>query len=337
MAAVLGVSAHYHDAAAALVVDGRLVAAMQEERFSRIKNDAAIPVQAARACLQMAGLTAGDLDAVVYYEDPFAKLERVLVWLLQGFPRTARQFPRAIADQLGSKLWVLDQIAERIGIERTKVTHADHHRCHAASAFFLSPFAKAAVLTVDGVGEHATTALWKGEGSSLERISEIRFPHSIGLLYGALTAYLGFEVNEGEYKVMGLAAFGTPKYRDEFRELFLPGAHGSFELGLPYFTYDTGAEVGFSPRMESLLGPRRPVGRAWDLSTEEDRRYADVAATLQAVTEEALLALAAEARRRVEGADALCLAGGVALNAVANARLLRDSGFGRVFVQPAAG
>ena len=337
MVAVLGISAHYHDAAAALVVDGRVVAAMQEERFTRIKNDAALPVHAARACLRRAGMTARDLDAVVFYENPFAKLERVLMWLLRSFPRSVGQFPRAIADQLGSKLWVLDQLAEQLGVDRAKVDHADHHRCHAASAFFLSPFEKAAVLTIDGVGESATTTLWKGEGRTLTRLSDIEFPHSLGLLYGALTAYLGFEVNEGEYKVMGLAAFGEPRYRDEFASLFTLNEDASFELALPYFAYDTGSDVGFSPRMEELLGPRRVVGKAWDLEKDaSDRHYADVAATLQAVTEEAVLALAREARRRT-GSDALCLAGGVALNAVANARLLRESGFARVVVHPAAG
>jgi len=337
MAAVLGISAYYHDAAAALVVDGRVVAAMQEERFSRIKNDAALPIRAARACLRVAGLGAGDLDAIVYYENPFAKLERVLTWLLRNFPRSYGQFPRAIAEQLGSKLWVLDGIAEGVGAPRAKVRPSDHHECHAASAFFTSPFEKAAVLTVDGVGECATTTIWKGEGSALTALGHIDFPHSLGLLYGALTAYLGFEVNEGEYKVMGLAAFGAPRFRDEFAKLLTLRDDGSFELGLPYFAYDTGSNVGFSAKMERLLGPRRPVGRAWDLDSDaSDRRFADIAATLQAVTEDALLALAREARRRT-GAEALCLAGGVALNAVANARLLREAGFARVSVHPAAG
>ncbi len=337
MAAVLGISAHYHDAAAALVVDGKIVAAMQEERFTRIKNDPSLPFHAARACLRAGKIEAGALDAVVFYENPFAKLERVLVWLLRSFPRSVGQFPRAIAEQLGSKLWVLDAISETLGVDRSKVEHADHHRCHAASAFFTSPFEDAAVLTVDGVGEHATTAIWHGKGTALSLVAEIGFPHSIGLLYGALTAYLGFEVNEGEYKVMGLAGFGKARFRDEFRRLFVAKEDASFELGLPYFAYDTGSDVGFSPKMEELLGPRRSVGKPWDLeSSEEDRRYADIAATLQAVTEEALVALAREAKNRTS-AKALCLAGGVALNAVANARLLRESGFERVAVHPAAG
>ena len=333
MTAVLGISALYHDAAAALVVDGEVVAAMQEERFSRIKNDASLPFAAAAACLRHAKLTANDLDAVVFYEDPFAKLERVLLWLLRTFPGSVRQFPRAIADQLGSKLWVLDAISEGLDVPRKKVEHAEHHRCHAASAFLVSPFEKAAVLCVDGVGEHATTSLWSGDGTTLTKVGEIAFPHSLGLFYGALTAYLGFEVNEGEYKVMGLAAFGTPRFRDEFAKLLVLESDASFRLGLPYFAYE---DVGFSGKLEALLGPRRPVGRRWDLTSNEDRRYADVAATTQAVTEDVLVALAQEAKRRT-GADALCLAGGVALNAVANARLLRESGFARIFVQPAAG
>jgi carbamoyltransferase len=337
MSAVLGISGHYHDAAAALVVDGRLVAAMQEERFSRIKNDPSLPRQAAIACLEEAGLSAGDLDAIVVYENPFAKIERVLVSILRAFPRSIRQFPRAIGAQLGSKLWVLDQVSEMLDAPRERVTFTEHHKSHAASAFFVSPFEKAAILTVDGVGEDASTALWRGDGDAVLPIESIHYPHSLGLLYAALTAYLGFEVNEGEYKVMGLAAFGSPRLRDAFDKIIHLHRDGSFELGLPYFAHTTDAELGFSPELERLLGPRRPPGEPWDLdASEDDKRFADVAATLQQVTEEAMLGLARRARERT-GEDALCLAGGVALNAVANERIARESGFSRVFVQPAAG
>jgi carbamoyltransferase len=339
MAAILGISAHYHDAAAALVVDGEVVAAIQEERLSRVKNDPSLPRRAALACLAEANLNAEDLDEVVFYENPFAKLERVLVSLLRTFPRGLRQFPRAIGAQLGSKMWVLDAIADLLDIDRKKVRFGDHHRSHAASAFYASPFDRAAVLTVDGVGEDATTAIWRADatGNDLTCLASVSYPHSLGLFYAALTAYLGFEVNEGEYKVMGLSAFGTPRYRDEFAKLLLARPDGSFELGLPYFAFTTDVDVGFGPRLERLLGPRRPPGKPWDVEADEDdRRYADVAATLQAVTEDALVALAREARRRT-GLDVLCLAGGVALNAVANARILREAGFSRVFVQPAAG
>ena len=337
MSAVLGISAYYHDSAAALVVDGEVVAAMQEERFSRRKNDSGLPKQAALACLAQAGLTAQDLDRVVFYEDPFARLERVLLASLRTFPRSWRQFPGAMRAQLSSKIWVLDSIAAMLGIERRKVTTASHHRSHAASAFFASPYERAAVLTIDGVGEEVSTAIWLGEGSNLKCLGAIEYPHSLGLLYAALTAYLGFEVNEGEYKVMGLAAFGQPRFKDEFARLLKLRPDGGFELGLPYFAFHTAADIAFSGRLEALLGPRRPPAKAWDLEgSPEDRRYADIAASLQWATEEAILALAREARRQT-GCDDLCLAGGVALNCVANARVLKECGFARVFVQPAAG
>ncbi|PZR03958.1 MAG: carbamoyl transferase [Archangium gephyra] len=336
MSAILGISANYHDAAAALVVDGQLVAAMQEERFSRVKNDASVPIAAARACLALAKLEAAALDEVVFYENPYRKLERVLLSSLRTFPRALRQFPRALASQLGGKLWVLDQLSSQLGVAREKVTHREHHASHAASAFFASPFERAAILTVDAVGEETSTALWLGEGNALTRKEHVAFPHSLGLLYSALTAYLGFEVNEGEYKVMGLAAFGKPRFRDEFARLISLRPDG-FELNLEYFDAHTNTDVGFSSKLEALLGPRRAPGTPWLLDGNElDARCADIAATLQAVLEEALLALAARAKS-VTGADALCLAGGVALNAVANARLFRDAGFSELFVQPAAG
>jgi carbamoyltransferase len=335
--AVLGISGEYHDAAAALVVDGTIVAAIQQERLSRKKNDPSLPIHAARACLAQAGLVAGELDRVVFYENPIEKLERVLVSSLRTFPRSLRQFPRALGAQLGTKVWVIDRIAEALDVPRAKVTFTSHHLAHAASAFLTSPYESAAILTVDGVGEDASTGLWHGTGSTITALGSVAYPHSLGLLYAGLTAYLGFEVNEGEYKVMGLAAYGTPRLRDEFGKLVQLHPDGTFELGLPYFAYLADAELGFGPALEGLLGPRRPPHKPWDLEhSAEDRHHADVAATLQQVTEDALLGLAREARRRT-GARALCLAGGVALNAVANARLLRESGFEAISVHPAAG
>lgn len=336
MSAVLGISANSHDAAAALVVDGQLVAAMQEERFSRIKNDPSLPLQAARACLSFAKLPANALTRVVFAENPYRKLERVLTMTLRSFPRALRQFPRALAAQLSGKVQVLDALSSELGVPRERISHREHHESHAASAFFVSPFTRAAVLTVDAVGEDTTTALWLGDGNRLSLVEQIAFPHSLGLLYSALTAWLGFEVNEGEYKVMGLAAFGQPRFRDEFRQLITLADDGSFTLGLDYFDSHANTEVGFSSRLETLLGPRRKPGQPWKLEDEADRRFADVACTLQAVLEDAMLGLARRAKERT-GADALCLAGGVALNAVANARLARDSGFAQLFVQPAAG
>lgn len=336
MARVLGVSAYYHDAAAALVVDGEVVAAIQEERLSRIKNDPSLPIAAAFACLERGGVEPAALDAVVFYEEPFAKLERVLVHLLRHLPRTWRVFPRALAGQLGAKIWVLDHLAEQLGVPRARVRAQQHHRSHAASAFFASPYEEAAVLVVDGVGEAHSTTLWRGRGGGLELLESVDFPHSLGLLYAGLTAYLGFAVNEGEYKVMGLSAWGRPTLREAFARIVRLHADGSYELDLACFAHMSDAELGFGPALERLLGPRRPPGRPWDFDDPADRRYADVAATLQVVLEEALLGLARRARART-GSEHLCLAGGVALNALANARLRREAGFRRVFVQPAAG
>jgi len=336
MAAVLGISAHYHDAAAALVIDGQVVAAVQEERLSRIKNDPSLPLRAVDACLEIAGMDPGALDQVVFYEQPFAKLERVMLQLVRTFPRSWRQFPRALASQLGVKIWVLDHLAERIGVARAKVRCIGHHRSHAASAFYTSPFEHAAVLVVDGVGEHSSTSLWQGRGTELEEVSSIDFPHSLGLLYAALTAYLGFTVNEGEYKVMGLAAWGKPTRKDAFAKILTLHGDGSYELALEYFAHMTDTELGFGPALEQLLGPRRPPDRPWNFSDPQDRAYADIAASLQHTLEEVLLGLARQARTWT-GAPGLCLAGGVALNAVANARIARESGFESVFVHPAAG
>lgn len=336
MACVLGISAHYHDAAAALVVDGEVVAAIQEERLSRIKNDPGLPISAAFACLAEAGLELAAVDVVAFYEEPFIKLERVMVHLLRNLPRTWRLFPRALASQLGSKIWVLDHLSEALGVPRERVVRFEHHHSHAASAFLVSPYEHAAVLVVDGVGEVHSTTLWEGRGSQLRMLASIDFPHSLGLLYAGLTAWLGFAVNEGEYKVMGLAAWGQPRLRAEFERIVQLYADGAYTLDLGCFAHMSDAELGFGPGLERILGPRRPPGKPWDLSGAEDLRYADVAATLQVVLEEALLGLARHARAAT-GADDLCLAGGVALNALANARLRRESGFSRVFVQPAAG
>jgi len=334
MAAVLGVSAHYHDSAAALVVDGEIRAAVQEERLSRVKNDAALPVRAMRACLEAAQLEAGALDAVVFYENPYAKLERILLSSLRGFPRAGAFFSRAMLSQLSGKLWVLDGLAHALSIERRRVLFRDHHASHAASAFFVSPFERAAVLCVDGVGELASTTLWRGHGDQLELLESLPFPHSLGLLYAAITAYLGFEVNDGEAKVMGLSAYGQPRFLAEFDKLLQADAEGGFSLELDYFDPYCATELGFTPKLEALLGPRRAPHKPWDLANDaRDRRYADIASTLQLVLEQRLFALAQRARAAA-GCEALCLAGGVALNAVANAKLARG---GPLFVQPAAG
>lgn len=336
MAAVLGVSAHYHDAAAALVVDGRIVAAQQEERLSRVKNDPSLPQLAIDACLALGGIDAAALDRVVFYENPYRKLERVLVGSLATFPRGAGFFRRALRSQLGDKLWVLDQLAAHLGVPRERVGFVDHHQSHAASALDCAPFDDAVALTVDGVGEDESTALWAPADDGPRRIASIGYPHSLGLFYAAITAYLGFRVNEGEYKVMGLAAFGRPRFREAMEQLLRVSSDGSFRLRTSAFGDHLRADRAYGDELLAMLGPAREPECPWDLQSDDDRRFADVAASAQLALEEVMLALARAAHEQ-SGARHLALAGGVALNCCANARVLAEGPFERVFVQPAAG
>jgi carbamoyltransferase len=336
MAAVLGVSGYYHDAAAALVVDGHLVAAIQEERLSRSKHDAALPLRAARACLAYAGLPAGALERVVFYENPFAKLERVVVDRLRAVPRGMYGFGRALASQLGQKLWVLDQLAAALGVERARVEHVEHHQSHAASAYYATRFEDAAVLTIDGVGERVSTAVWHGRGDELRCCLTQELPDSLGLLYAGITAWLGFAVNSDEYKVMGLAAYGTPRYRELLDRIARIEADGALHLQPRYFDDFLDPDRAYGSALVELLGPPRPHERAWSLENRDDQRYADITASLQALTEDAVLALCRRARTEL-GCSRLCLAGGVAHNARMIGRLARESGFAELFVQPAAG
>ena len=258
---VLGLSAYYHDSAAALVVDGEVVAAVQEERLSRIKNDPGLPIAAALACLEHAGIAPAAVDALAFYEESFVKLERVMVHLLRHLPRTWRLFPRALASQLGAKIWVLDHLAEGLGVPRERVVSFEHHRSHAASAFLVSPFEDAAVLVVDGVGEAHSTTIWRGRGRDLTLLASVDFPHSLGLLYAGITAWLGFPVNEGEYKVMGLAAWGRPSLREQFQRVVQLHPDGAYTLDLACFAHMSDAELGFGPGLERVLGPRRPPNK----------------------------------------------------------------------------
>ncbi len=328
MSAILGMSAYFHDAAAALVVDGELVAFAQEERFSRVKNDPSLPLRAARFCLGRAGLQPGDLEAVIWHEKPLLKFERVLMTSLRTWPRSPGTFRRAMVSMLGDKLWVGPHLASQLGAER--VRFSAHHASHAASAFLCSPFERAAVLIVDGVGEWATTSTWTGDGEGLHPLEELHFPHSLGLLYSVFTAFLGFRVNEGEYKVMGLAAFGEPRYLDPIDRLIRDCGEGAFELDLDYFLFHRSSVRGWSPKFEQLFGA--PRGRGEPLS----QRHKDIAASIQHALEQRLLALARALHRR-SGERYLCLAGGVALNSVAVGRLIAEGPFEDVFVQPAAG
>lgn len=335
---ILGLSAWYHDSAAALVIDGRIVAAAQEERFSRIRHDAGFPVQALRWCLAEAGLRPADLDRVVFYDKPFLKFERLLDTYLAFAPRGFASFRRAMPAWLGGKLFQKEKLLRALraldrGVDwAARLRFSEHHLSHAASAFYPSPFDEAVVLTLDGVGEWATTSVAVGRGRSLEMVRELHFPHSLGLLYAAVTHYLGFRVNSAEYKVMGLAPYGRPRYRDMMLEHLIDlKADGSFRLDQRYFDYCTGLAMT-SDSFAELFG--RPRRKGEDAPLEAF--HMDMAASVQAVTEEVMLrltrALAAEF-----GIANLCLAGGVALNCVANGKVLRDGAFRRLWVQPAAG
>jgi carbamoyltransferase len=337
---ILGVSAHYHDAAAALVIDGMPVAAVQEERLSRRKNDAAFPMGAIEWCLGHAGLEPGDLDAVVFYERPMLKFDRILSCALRAFPRSWRSFPHAMKNSLGEKLWVRGIVTSHLGVQRQKVLFTEHHRSHAAAAFLTAPVRDAAILTADGVGEWATLTVGhgtRGPGkTAITMLREIRFPHSLGMLYSTFTAYLGFQVNEGEYKVMGLASYGQPTLADAVHKIVSRTPDGAFRLNLDYFDFHTTAKRSFSNKFVELFGPPRDPFEPIDLDTAEGGRFADCAASVQRVVED-ILVDTARALQRETGLPDLCLAGGVALNGVANQRILKESGFERIFVPPAPG
>jgi carbamoyltransferase len=338
---ILGLSAHYHDSAAALVVDGLPVCAVQEERLSRRKNDAGFPMNAIEWCLASAGLEPADLDAVVFYERPMLKFDRILTSTLRAFPRSWRSFPHAMKNTLGEKVWVRGIVASQLGIPRQKVLFTDHHASHAAAAFLTAPTRRAAILTADGVGEWATLTVGEGErkpdgGSTITLRREVRFPHSLGLLYSTFTAYLGFKVNEDEFKVMGLAAYGRPTLVDQVRRVIRRVSDGAFALVPEFFEFQTTAERSFSSKFLDLFGPARHAHDAIDLDSPEGQRFADCAASVQYVLEETLVEIATQLRHET-GLDDLCIAGGVALNGVANTRILTNAGFNRVFVPPAPG
>ncbi|MEJ0050346.1 MAG: carbamoyltransferase [Methylovirgula sp.] len=334
---VLGISAFYHDAAAALVEDGRILAAAQEERFTRKKHDPAFPRQAIEYCLSQTADGAAGIDRIIFYEKPFVKFERLLETYVAFAPRGFASFRKAMPLWIGEKLFQRDLLLRELKAidpalgDRRKLGFSEHHYSHAASAYYPSPFTSALVLTMDGVGEWATTSLALGQGDDLNIIKEIRFPHSLGLLYSAFTYYTGFKVNSGEYKVMGLAPYGAPKYAQTILDHLIDvKADGSFRLNMDYFSYATGLTMT-DARFDALFGgpPRTPDQRL-------DQRHMDLAASVQAVTEEIVLRLTRAAASET-GEKNLCLAGGVALNCVANGKILRDGKFERIFIQPAAG
>lgn len=351
---ILGISCYFHDAAAALLRDGELIAAAEEERFSRIKHDFEFPENAIEFCLNMGGIEAGELDYVMFFEKPFIKFERLLLCTMQTFPRSMKLFREAMITWLGDKLWIKHLLQKKLGVPPSKILFSEHHLSHAASSFFCSPFEEAAILTVDGVGEWTTAALGVGKGTDIKLIKEIKFPHSLGLLYSAFTAFLGFEVNEGEYKVMGMAPFGEPKYVDKVFELVHVDDDGGFELDMDYFSFHYSSEKTFNKKFEELFGrPRDPGGHFftpltgypsyfgdkpdnYDQVGRENQYYADIAASIQAATERIMLKMAGYAYRET-GLEKLCMAGGVALNSVANRKILAETPFNEIYIQPAAG
>jgi len=351
---ILEISCYYHDAAAALLRDGQLVAAAEEERFSRIKHDFEFPKGAIRFCLDEGGIRGQDLDYVVFFEKPFRKLDRILATVLETYPKSWKVFRESMITWMLDKLWVASTIESELGVPRQKVLYSDHHLSHAASTFLCSPFEESAIMTVDGVGEWATATCGVGRGSHIRLSKQMDFPHSIGLLYSAFTAFLGFEVNEGEYKVMGMAPYGMPRYVDKVWKLVQANDDGSFSLNMDYFCFHHSTDKMFNGRFTELFGEPRPVKLQFFTEAtgfpkyfgappsnyrelcKINQHYADVAASIQKVTEDLLVNMA-RCLQQGTRMKSLCIAGGVGLNSVANTRILREAGFERIFVQPAAG
>jgi len=351
---ILGISCYYHDAAAVLLRDGQLIAAAEEERFSRIKHDYGFPKNAIKYCLEAGGTTGPDLDYVVFFEKPFRKLDRILATVLQTYPQSWKVFRESMISWVLDKLWVASTLETELGIKKDKVLFSEHHLSHAASAYLCSPFDESAILTVDGVGEWVTATYGIGKGNDIRLFKQMDFPHSIGLLYSAFTAFLGFEVNEGEYKVMGMAPYGEPRYVDKVWKLVHQNADGSFSLDMDYFSFHHSTEKTYSKKFEQLFGAPRPTklhffteGTGFPKYFGEppaniheiskiNQHYADIAASIQRVTEELILGMARNLHKET-GLKNLCIAGGVGLNSVANTRIMRETAFEQVFVQPAAG
>ncbi len=328
---ILGISAYYHDSAACLVEDGRIVAAAQEERFTRRKHDAGFPSQAIAYCLREAGISAGQLDLVGFYEKPLVKFSRLIETYVACAPRGLQSYLTALPLWLTDKLWIRDDIRERLAGYDGEILFGDHHESHAASAFYPSPFERAAIVTIDGVGEWATSSIGVGRGHQLELLREQRFPHSLGLLYSAFTYFTGFRVNSGEYKVMGLAPYGEPSYVPLIKEHLVEiRDDGSLWMNMEYFTYPHGLTMTGGALQRLLGGPPRQA------ESPLTQREMDLARSIQEITEEVMLKMAAFAHRETGMRD-LCLAGGVALNCVGNGRILREGRFEQLWIQPAAG
>jgi carbamoyltransferase len=327
---ILGISCYYHDSAAVLLKDGVPIAAAEEERFSRIKHDSSFPKLAIAFCLRKGKIRTGDIDYVVFYEKPFRKFERILLNSMAFAPQTGRFFREAIKEWFFDKLWIKSHILTELPIDAKKLLFSEHHLSHMGSAFFCSPYTKAAVLSIDGVGEWNTTSWGVGNNKTIDIKEEIHFPNSIGLLYSAFTVFTGYQANEGEYKLMGLAPYGKPRYVDKIEKLLHFKNDGSFALNLEYFSYHYDVEGTYTSKFEALFGKK---------NTSPDEiipYYADIAASIQVVVEELLVKIVEHVYNKTK-LDYLCYAGGVALNSKANWEILKKTSFKELFVQPAAG
>jgi len=351
---ILGLSCYFHDSSAVIIQDGELICAAEEERFSRKKHDFGFPENAIQFCLKKANIDASEIDYIVFFEKPFLKFERILKTVISTFPMSSKIFIQGMRAWALDKLWIKNKIASYLDIDAKIIRFSEHHLSHSASSYFCSPFNESALVTFDGVGEWASTTIGKGNNNDINILKEIHFPHSIGLLYSAFTAFLGFEVNEGEYKVMGMAPFGEPKYTDKINEIITSYEDGSFWLDMSYFSYHKSASKSFTKKFENLFGiPREPESyfftretgfpdyfgdkpKDYELQCESNQFYADIAASVQEITEELMLSVCLEAYE-ITGSKNLCMSGGVALNSTANNRIINELPYDNVFIQPASG
>ena len=350
----LGISAYFHDASAAIFKDGQLIAAIEEEKLSRIKHDYGFPKHAIQYCLNEAKIESSDIDFVVFYEKPFIKFERILKTVIWGFPKTFKLFQESMKGWLFDKLWITTTIQTELNIPRKKIMFSNHHLSHAASSYYCSPFNKSAIVTFDGVGEWATTTISEGNGSNISMKKEIRFPDSLGLMYSVFTAFLGFQINEGEYKVMGMAPYGNPIYTDKVKKVISINNDGSFSINKDYISYHYSTKSSYSKEFVKLFGdPREPdklffthktgypeyFGEKpddYEKQVESNQYYADIAASIQEVTEEIVINLLNHIPAKDYDYN-LCLAGGVALNSVINGKIKSKTDFKNIYIQPSAG
>ena len=351
---ILGISAYFHDASAAIFKDGDLIAAIEEEKLSRIKHDYGFPKHAIQYCLDEAKIESSEIDFVVFYEKPFIKFERILKTVIWGFPKTFKLFQESMKGWLFDKLWITTTIQTELNIPRNKIMFSNHHLSHAASSYYCSPFDKSAIVTFDGVGEWATTTISEGNGSNITMKKEIRFPHSLGLIYSVFTAFLGFEINEGEYKVMGMAPYGNPIYTDKVRKVISVNNDGSFSVNKNYISYHYSTKSSYSKEFVKLFGEPRESDKLfftnktgypeyfgdkpddYEKQVESNQYYADIAASIQKVTEEIVINLLNHIPAKDYDYN-LCLAGGVALNSVINGKIKSKTDFKNIYIQPSAG